>query len=222
MSSFEFNKVFAAILVAGITAMLSGFIADKLVHPKDLKEDAIAIDGGAVDTGGPKVEKKAEPILHLIASADVARGEKLSKACAACHSFDNGGPNKVGPNLWKVMNGPVAHLSNFEYSSAMANFGGNWGYVEMNQFLWKPKKYMPGTKMNYNGIKKPEDRAAMIAWLRTLGSTSMALPSQAQIDAEIALLAPPQPEVVDEAISAGEQVIDALKEQAEDAAAGVQ
>ena len=84
MSSFEFNKLFAAILVAGITAYLSGFIADKLVHPKDLKEDAVAIDGAPVAGGGAKVEKKAEPILHLIATADVARGEKLSKACAAC------------------------------------------------------------------------------------------------------------------------------------------
>lgn len=216
MSSFEFNKVFAAILVAGLTAMLSGFIAGKLVHPKDLKQDAIAIDGGAVEAAGA-VEKKAEPILHLIATADVARGEKLSKACAACHSFDNGGPNKVGPNLWKVMGGKKAHLGNFEYSSSLANMEGNWGYVEMNQFLWKPKKYAPGTKMNYNGIKKPEDRAAMIAWLRTLGSTSMGLPSQAQINAEVALLAPAEPEAEE---GAADQVMDALKEQAKDAAHG--
>jgi len=211
MSSFEFNKVFAAILVAGITAMLSGFIADKLVHPKDLKEDAVAIDGGAVDTGGPKVEKKAEPILHLIASADVARGEKLSKACAACHSFDNGGPNKVGPNLWKTMNSPKGAKGGFEYSSAMSGFGGKWGYVEMNQFLWKPKKYMPGTKMNYNGIKKPEDRAAMIAWLRTLGSSSMALPNASDIAAELTLLAPP------EAVESFKDLIDGEVEKAVDA-----
>ena len=150
MSSFEFNKVFAAILIAGITAMFSGFIADMLVHPEKLKEDAVAIDGGAVEVAGA-VEKKAEPILAMIAAADIARGEKLSKACAACHSFDNGGPNKVGPNLWGVMGGKIGGKSGFEYSSAMSGFGGNWGYVEMNQFLWKPKKYIAGTKMNYNG-----------------------------------------------------------------------
>lgn len=195
MSSFEFNKVFAAILVAGITAMLSGFIADRLVHPKDLKQDAVSIDGAAIASGGPKVEKKAEPILHLIASADVARGEKLSKACASCHSFDNGGPNKVGPNLWGTFGSPKGAKGGFEYSSAMAGKGGSWGYLEMNQFLWKPKKYVAGTKMNYNGIKKPEDRAAMIAWLRTLGS-SKGLPSQAEIAAELAELAPPAVESV--------------------------
>ena len=190
MSSFEFNKVFAAILVAGITAMLSGFIADKLIHPKELKEDAVAIEGGAVAGGGPKVEKKAEPIAHLIATADVARGEKLSKACAACHSFDNGGPSKVGPNLWNSFGGPKAAKGGFTYSSSLAGMDGAWGYVEMNQFLWKPKKYVPGTKMNYNGIKKPEDRAAMIAWLRTLSSSPEPLPNAAEIAEEAALLAP--------------------------------
>ena len=201
MSSFEFNKLFAAILVAGITAYLSGFIADKLVHPKDLKEDAVAIDGAPVAGGGAKVEKKAEPILHLIATADVARGEKLSKACAACHSFDNGGPSKVGPNLWGTLGGKKAGKGGFEYSGALSGMSGSWGYLEMNKFLWKPKKYVPGTKMNYNGLKKPEDRAAMIAWLRTLGS-SKGLPSQAEIAAELAELAPPAEEEVLDAADA--------------------
>lgn len=210
MSSFEFNKVFAAILVAGLTAMLTGFIADKLVHPHELETDAVAIEGGPVEAAGA-VEKKAEPILHLIASADVARGEKLSKACAACHSFDNGGPNKVGPNLWGIIGAKKAHLGNFEYSSAMASKGGNWGYLEMNQYLWKPKKYVPGTKMNYNGIKDPEDRAAMVAWLRTLGS-SKAMPTQGEIDAELALLAPPEEDAEGESENADEDAADVAEE----------
>jgi len=197
MSGFEFNKIFAAILVAGITAMLSGFIANKVVHPEALEEDAIAVEGGPV-AAAAKVEKKAEPIAHLIATADIARGEKLSKACAACHSFDNGGPNKVGPNLWNVMGGKKAHLDSFAYSSAMANFGGQWGYLEMNKFMWKPKKYIPGTKMNYNGIRKPEDRAALIAWMRTLAPSPIALPSQAVINAELVELAPAEPEAAAE------------------------
>lgn len=212
MSSFEMNKVFAAVLVAGITAMFAGFIADKIVHPHMLETDAVAIEGGPVAGGGARVEKKAEPILHLIATADVARGEKLSKACAACHSFDNGGPNKVGPNLWNVMGGPMAHLGNYEYSSALANFDGVWGYVEMNQFLWKPKKYIPGTKMNYNGIKKPADRAAMIAWLRTLSPSPEPMPNAREIADELALLAPP----IEDAAEAVEGAIeDVIKEAAE-------
>ncbi len=207
-SSFEMNKIFAAILVAGITAMLAGFIADKLVHPKELKEDAVAIDGAdAGHGGGAVVEAMPEPIMGLIATADIARGEKLSKACAACHSFDNGGPNKVGPNLWGVVGAPKGAHGGFEYSSAMAGHGGAWGYLELNKFLWKPKKYISGTKMNYNGIKSPEDRAAMIAWLRTLGSSDP-LPNEAEIAAEIAELAPPEPEVEEpEAAAAGSEAV---------------
>ncbi len=193
-SSFEMNKIFAAILVAGITAMFAGFIAEQLVHPKALKEDAVAIDGGEVEQGAAAKQEGPEPIMALIASADIAKGEKLSKACAACHSFDKGGPNKVGPNLWGIVGASKAAVSGFEYSSALAGFDGAWGYLELNKFLWKPKAYVSGTKMNYNGIKNPEDRAAMIAWLHTLGSSDP-LPNPAEIAAEEAELAPPVIEV---------------------------
>jgi len=90
MGGMEFNKVFAAILVAGIIAMFSGFIANKLVSPHKLKENAFKIEGVADAGGGAVKVKLAEPILAMIATADVARGQKLSKACAACHSFDQG------------------------------------------------------------------------------------------------------------------------------------
>ena len=191
----EKNKIFAAVLCAGIMAMLSGFIAKKLVHPHDLKEDAVAIEGIAgAASGGAGKPQLPDPIMHLIATADVAKGEKLSKACAACHSFDNGGPDKVGPNLYKIVGAPIGGKSGFAYSSAMASHGGAWGYEDLNFFLWKPKKHIQGTKMNYNGLKKPGDRAAIIAWLKTQGSNGFALPSQAMIDAEAAKLAPPEAE----------------------------
>lgn len=98
----------------------------------------------------------------------MAKGEKLSKACMACHSFDKGGPNKIGPNLWGIYNDKIAHLDNYAYSDAMANFGGQWDIEALNAFLWKPKKYMPGTKMNYIGMKKAEDRAAIVKYLQSL------------------------------------------------------
>ena len=189
--NLEFNKIFAALLVAGITAGSASFVARKVIHPHDLEQDAVPIEGvevaaGAVDSG----PKGPEPVLHLIAMADVARGEKLSKACAACHSFDKGGPNRVGPNLWNTMGASKAHIPSFAYSDAMANFPGEWGYAEMNKFMYKPKDYIPGTKMNYIGLKKPEDRAAMIAWLRTLADSPIPLPTEAQIAAEKAELTP--------------------------------
>ena len=127
MSEFEWNKIFAAILCAGITLMLANFITGKVFYKEKLEKDAVEIDGAAlVATGGPAKKAGPDPVLHLIASADIARGEKLSKACAACHSFDKGGVNKVGPNLWNIVGGPVAHLANFSYSGAMAGHGGAW------------------------------------------------------------------------------------------------
>lgn len=186
----NFEKIFAALLVAGITAMLTGFVAELAVHPHDIEKDAVFIDGEAVASGGAAKKAGPEPVLALIASADVARGEKLSKACAACHSFDQGGVDKIGPNLWGVVNRGKAGHGGFSYSSALAELGGNWNYEALNQFLWKPKAFVPGTKMNYVGLKKPEDRAAIIAWLRTLSGSPAALPDDARIAAEQAALAP--------------------------------
>ena len=180
---FNFEKIFASVLLAGIIAMLSGFVAEKVVHPHDLKKDAVAIEGTAV-AAGPAKKKSAEPILALIAEADIARGQKLSKACAACHSFDKGGVNKVGPNLWNIVDVAKGSKAGFSYSSALLSKGGTWSYESLNQFLYKPKKYISGTKMSYAGLKKPTDRAAMIAWLRTLADSPAALPDAASITAE--------------------------------------
>ncbi len=189
------NKIFAAILIAGITAYLSAFIADRVIAPDKLEQDAVFVDGASVVGGAVGAVALPEPVLHLIASADIAQGEKLSKACAACHSFDNGGPDKVGPNIYNVVGGPKAHKAGFAYSEGMTSKGGSWGYAELNEFLWKPKAFINGTKMNYIGLKKPEDRAAMIAWLRTLSGSPKAMPGDGEIAAEKAALTPPEAEV---------------------------
>lgn len=178
----EFNKLFAAVLVAGIMAMVSGFIAKKLVSPDFPAEAAIDIDTSAlevVSAGGDVKPKVADPIDGLFADADLARGEKLMRACAACHTFNNGGPNRVGPNLWGIVNKLKAKDSSFAYSDtliAMGQKGQKWDYEALNQFLWKPKIYAPGTKMNYIGLKKPEDRAALIKWMNNQSSSPIALP----------------------------------------------
>ena len=186
MNNMEFNKIFAAVLLAGIIAMFSGFVANKLVHPEALEQDAVAVEGGAVATGtGPAKAPEAEPILALLADADIERGKKLTKACAACHTFDQGGANGVGPNLYGVVGNQKQAHAGFSYSGSLNEQGGNtWTYAELNKFLWKPKKYASGTKMNYIGLKKPEDRASIIAYMRTLSASPVALPSAAEISAE--------------------------------------
>lgn len=199
MGGMESNKIFAAVLVAGIIAMLAGFVARQLVHSETLEDDAFTIEVAEVAGPGGAVEAMPEPILALIAAADISRGEKVAKACAACHTFDQGGANGVGPNLYGIVGASKDHVAGYAYSGALKEVGGGaWSYAELNKFLWKPKKYAPGTKMNFIGLKKPEDRAAVIAWLRTMAPSAKPLPSAAEIAAEEAELAPPEEEAVAE------------------------
>lgn len=193
MDNMEFNKIFAALLVAGIVASFTGFVAHKLVHPHDLTENAYKIDGVVDDAAGGAAKAPAmpEPVLGLLASADAARGEQLAKACAACHSFNKGGANAIGPNLWNVVNADKGHHAGFAYSEGMLAKDGEWSYANLNKFLWKPKAYIDGTKMNFVGLKKPQDRADVIAYLRTLADSQPGLPSAGQIEAEAAELLPP-------------------------------
>ncbi|MDP2205358.1 MAG: cytochrome c family protein [Alphaproteobacteria bacterium] len=168
--NMEFNKLFAAALVAGIVAMLAGFVANHAYLPEKLKENAYPIEVTEVAAGGEAAAPAGpEPVGDLLASADVAHGEKLSKVCAACHTFNSGGANRVGPNLWHVVGGKHAHAAGFAYSDAMkAKAGEVWTVEALNEFLWNPRKALPGTKMVYAGMKKPEDRAAMIKYLESL------------------------------------------------------
>lgn len=170
-SDLEKNKIFAAILVAGIVAMLAGFVADHIVHSEELEEDAYPIEvseADQADAGASSAPKGPEPIDALMADADIAQGEKLSKACMACHSFEQGGPNKIGPNLWGVYENDKGTHADFAYSDAMLDAEGTWTTEDLNAFLWKPKKTIAGTKMNYIGMKKPEDRADIIKYLQSL------------------------------------------------------
>lgn len=190
MNNMEFNKLFAAVLVAGIIAALSGFIANKLVHPHEYTEFAYAIEAAEEGAGGGgSAVAMPEPILAMIGTADVERGKQVAKACAACHNFEPGGPNGTGPGLAGVVGQAKAHHAGFKYSEALAAAGGTWSYSDLNHFLWKPKAFVKGTAMNFPGVKKPEDRAALIAYLRSI-SGNPALPSQGDIDAEMKELGP--------------------------------
>jgi cytochrome c len=137
------------------------------------------VDTSAVAGAAPAAEEEAAgpaPIAPLLASADPAAGEKAAKACASCHSFEKGGAAKVGPNLWGVVGNKHGHMEGFAYSSAITGKEGNWDYEALNQFLANPKGYAPGTKMTFAGVKKDQERANIIAWLRNQSDSPPPLP----------------------------------------------
>ncbi len=166
--NMEFNKIFAAVLSAGIIAMLCWFVAHQAYHSEPLEKNAyeIAVTEDAGAAGAPAAATGPEPID--VDKADLALGEKISKVCASCHDFSQGGPNRVGPNLYGIVGNIHAHKDDYAYSDGMkAHKGEKWDYDALNKFLWSPKKAIEGTKMTFAGLKKPEERAAVIKWLAT-------------------------------------------------------
>ena len=186
MDELRLNKVFAGFLFAALLLMAGVKIADVMVPHQELAENAYVIEVAETTdiAAAAPVDTGPEPILALLASADLGAGEKLSKKCSACHVFDAGGQNKVGPALWNVVNRPLGASEGYAYSGALAGFGGAWDYAALNAFLAKPKGYISGTKMNFAGLKKPQDRANLIAWMRAKADSPAALPSADDIAAE--------------------------------------
>lgn len=180
MSTMEVNKIMAAVLLAGIIGMTSGFIANLLVHPEEPEQTAFRPDTGAEPAATGEEEPAEEVnIASLLQDASVEEGEAFTRACQSCHSFEQGGPNRVGPNLFAIVGADMAHLEDFNYSSALQTAheeGRTWGYEELSAFLQSPRDYMPGTSMSYAGIRDPEDRANVIAYLRSMDDDPPPLP----------------------------------------------
>lgn len=179
-NSLELNKIAAAVLCAGIIYMGSDFVSDILYESEELEQNAYVVDLGS-EEAAPVVAAAApasiEPVGPLLAMADPDEGGKVFRKCAACHSLDEGGPNKVGPNLWGIVNRSIASHEGFSYSSSLKDMSEEiWDYESLNEFLHKPKQYAPGTKMSFPGLKKVSDRANLIAYLRSHASTPAALP----------------------------------------------
>ena len=177
MDALRINKIAAALLSGVLLIMVFGKIGNILVDPKTEISNAYPIEVPEKNQIKSKVVEEVviEPILALLATANLESGQKISKKCVACHGFDAGGPNKVGPNLYNIVNKDQGK-ADYAYSKVLASLSGKWSYEELNKFLYKPKLYSKGTKMNYAGLSKTKDRANLIAWLRTKSNSPVSLP----------------------------------------------
>lgn len=179
--SLEANKAFAAVLTAGVTFMVAGFLGDQVVHPTSLQRPAIQVgDAPAEVAAAPAAAAPlvVEPITPLLASASADNGRTLAaRQCGACHSFDQGGRNGVGPNLYGVVNRNHAQVEGFNYSAANRALADKpWDYEALNAFLYAPARAMPGTRMAYAGMSSAQNRADVVAFLRTLSPSPAPLP----------------------------------------------
>ena len=186
MNTMEINKIVAGVICAVLLVVVVGKVGSALVSPEELEapvypfsEDVMA--GASAPAAAPAEPAGPEPILAMLASADMGEGEKVFKKCASCHDVEKGGPNKTGPNLYGIVGADFAHRDDFSYSDSMANHGGSWGFEELNEFLYKPRDYIDGTKMSFGGLKKAEDRAAVIAWLNTKSDNPVPFPDPAEV-----------------------------------------
>lgn len=182
MDTLEVNKGVAAVLLSGIVFMVAGLVGEVVVHPRRLAKPAISVEAPAGSSsagqGAPKQEETLPPIAPLLAKADPAAGEAyVKKVCAVCHSFNQGGAPIIGPNLYNVVMAPHAHEEGYSYSSAMKAKPGKWDFDALNAWLKKPAAYVPGTKMAFPGIANDQQRADVIAWLRTLSPDPAPLPA---------------------------------------------
>ena len=177
MNGFEWNKLAAAICIAGIIFMLAGYLTDAIYHPEALSQPKIAGLDNIAPTGASAQQEVKEIVIgQLMSRANVEKGKSNFKKCASCHSAEKDGGNRVGPNLWDVVGRNIASHAGYNYSQVFQDHKGSWGYEELYHYLSSPKKFIPGNKMAFVGLQNPEDVADMIAYLRGQSDNPKPLP----------------------------------------------
>lgn len=176
--NFEVNKIAGAVLGTMLFAMGSGFLAELIYEPKAAGDRGYKLPEPEPKAagGGTAEPAKVEPIATRLAAADAAKGEAGTKACKGCHSFDKASANGIGPGLWDVVERAKGSHAGFNYSASLKEKGGAWTYEDLDYFIEKPKGFIKDTKMVFPGIASPQERANVIAYLRSLSDSPKPLP----------------------------------------------
>ena len=179
MDSFEINKIVAAVLLVALLVIGIGKLSNVIFYVEKPEKPGYAVEvqqASTSTTATATVEDKKVDIAALMALGDVNAGEKIFKKCAACHSINQGGANKIGPALYNVVGRKIGGVVDYKYSKAFVEYGKEWNFEELNGFLIKPSKWIKGTKMAYAGLRKEEDRASIIKYLNQNSDNPLPLP----------------------------------------------
>ena len=164
------NKIIVSVVLAVILILGINKIADSIYYVEKPEKSAYQIESVTTVASTTTSETNSENsesgnIMMLFASTSAGDGEKVFKKCAACHSVNKDGSNKIGPALWGVIGRKAGSVSDYKYSKAMAGYEKSWSFEEMNGFLENPKGWVKGTKMSFAGLKKETERAAVILYM---------------------------------------------------------
>lgn len=166
------TKALGAFCGSLLIFLLGSWVAELIYHGSGGHGDEDHAQGYVIEVpesnSGADEEVEEIDFAAMMLDADAAKGEKVYSKCKACHKLEDGA-NGTGPHLFSVVNRSIGVVDGYGYSDAMATHGGAWDEDSLNQFLENPKGWLPGTKMGFAGLKKPTDRANLIAYLETIG-----------------------------------------------------
>ena len=177
MDGFELNKIIAAILATVVVVFGINKVTDIIFTPDKPQQSAYKVEkiepalASASNTG-----QAAVGINELLAMGTIEHGEKVFKRCSACHMLAAGGKNMIGPNLWSILGKKTGVAPGYKYSKALAAYGKEWSFEEMNGFLIKPSAHIKGTKMAFAGLKKEKDRASVILYMNSKSDKPLPTP----------------------------------------------
>ena len=181
MDSFEWNKIIGAVLGTAMFVVILKIATEAIFDVPPPAKPGYVVEGvQEASTGGAAavpVEEALPDWGTVLPKADLAAGKDVSTRCEQCHDLSKGGPDKIGPNLWGVVGRARASRAGFSYSSAMMGDHGVWDFDKLFRYLKSPQSVVPGTKMTFAGLRSAADRIDLIAYLRTLSDSPMAIPA---------------------------------------------
>ncbi len=182
MESYDWNKIIGAVLATVLFVMVVRTIAEVVYEAPMPAKPGFVVEGVQEASGTATTAPVAEQIPDwgtVLPTADVKAGEQVAQRCAQCHDWSKGGPDKIGPNLWGVVGRARATKPGFSYSSAMMANHDPWTFDKLFVYLKSPASMVPGTKMSFAGLRSPQDRINLLAYLRTQSDSPLPIPAPA-------------------------------------------